>query len=423
VRNRLLALCLPLLLVLACTSQPAPATPTPTATDSPSATPTLSPSPTASPSSPPTATPTGTPTATPSPTATPTLDTAALEAELARILDKQRLRYDIPGLSAAVIMPDGTRWSAGSGFAWVEREREAQTDTPFVVGSISKTFVTALVMQLVEEGVLDLDDELAEWLPDYPAPDGVTLRQLLSHTSGIYNYFEHPDYNRRVFGEPDHVWTPQEIVTEFAAPPYFEPGTGYHYSNTGFVLLGMVAEAATGNSLAVELRTRFFDPLGLADTFFQGEGPPPNRAAQGYLVGPNGRRLVNDGTDYRPTTSAATVAWAAGAVVASAADLATWARTLYGGELLEPDSLAQMTDFDANPYAGGTYGLGTRTRFVGSHSEIGHTGSLRGFAAAMWHMPAEGITVVVLSNRGRVDVNPIADLLAMAALEAAGYGP
>jgi D-alanyl-D-alanine carboxypeptidase len=320
-----------------------------------------------------------------------------------------------------VLFPDGTRWIGGSGSAQLEGSEAVAPDTPFVVGSISKTFVAATIMQLAEEGVLGLDDRLSRWLPDHPRATQITLRQLLTHTSGEFNYFEHPTYTRRVFGEPTHDWTPDEILTTFGAAPYFAPGTGYHYSNTGFVILGLVVEAATGNSLGDEYRQRFFEPLDMADTFFQGDGPPPSRAANGYLVGERGPRLIGDGTDYRPTTSAATVAWAAGAVVASANDLATWADGLYGGKLLEPESLTQMTDFAANPYAGGAYGLGTRTRFMSGRRAVGHTGSLRGFAAAMWHFPGEAITVVVLSNRGRVDVNPIADRLAAAALSAAGY--
>jgi D-alanyl-D-alanine carboxypeptidase len=430
---RLAALSLALLLI-GC--DPVPPAETATPHTSPSASPTLSssqatpgptatPTPTVGPSPSPSPSPTSTPTASPAlPSPTPEgSPEAGFEDRLQRVLDNQRRAFGIPGLGAAVLFADGTRWSGGSGSAQLEGSREASGDTPFVVGSVSKTFVAATIMQLAEEGVLGLDDRLSRWLPDYPRAAQITLRQLLMHTSGEFNYFEHPTYNRRVFGEPAHEWTPDEILTTFRAAPYFAPGTGYHYSNTGFVILGLVVEAATGNSLGDEYRQRFFEPLDMADTFFQGDGPPPSRAASGYLVGQGGPRLISDGTDYRPTTSAATVAWAAGAVVASASDLATWADALYGGGLLEPESLAQMTDFTANPYAGGAYGLGTRTRIISGRRVIGHTGSLRGFAASMWHFPHEGITVVVLSNRGRVDVNPIADQLAAAAFEAAGYGP
>jgi D-alanyl-D-alanine carboxypeptidase len=320
-----------------------------------------------------------------------------------------------------VLFPDGTIWTGGSGFAQLAERTPAGADTPFVVGSISKTFVAALVMQLAEEGQLTLDDPLSTWLPEYPRSDDITVRQLLDHSSGIFNYFEHPTYSSRVFGDPLHEWSPDEILTTFSAAPYFAPGEGYHYSNTGFVLLGMIIEQVTGNSLGDEYRARFFEPLGMSETHFQGDGPPPSQAAHGYLVGEGGPRVVNDGTDYRPTTSAATVAWAAGAIASTPGDLATWADALYGGELLDAESLAQMTDFRGNPFAGGLYGLGTRTRVMQGRGVVGHTGSLRGFAASMWHFPEEDLTVVVLSNRGRLDVNPLAERLAAVALRAIGY--
>ncbi|HVM30529.1 MAG TPA: serine hydrolase domain-containing protein [Candidatus Limnocylindrales bacterium] len=427
------------LLLVGCVTTPPSPPPLPPATSPPAATdqlptPTSQPTSTAHPSPSPTApataspTPTSPPSPSPSPTASPTSTATAAPspaahhaARLQRTLDRQREAYLIPGLHAAVLFPDGTLWTGSSGLAQLDEGVAVGDDTPFVVGSISKTFVAALVMQLAEEGVLSLDDRLSRWLPDYPDAQSITLRQLLDHSSGVFNYFEHFTYHRRVFGQPSYSWTPREIVTTFQSEPYFSPGTGYHYSNTGYILLGMVIEEATGGTLGDEYRERFFEPLGLSQTFFQGDGPPPSRAAHGYLIGDAGTRLISDGSDYRPTTSAATVAWAAGAVVSSAGDLATWGDALYGGSLLDDESLAEMVDFTSNRYAFGAYGLGTRTRLIEGRRVVGHTGSLRGFAAAMWHFQAEDLTVVVLSNRGRVDVNPIVDRLAAIALESIGY--
>lgn len=430
---RLLAPVLAALLAAACTAQPAPPTAAPSPSSPPAITPTATlpatptPAATTSPSGSPTQAPSPSPTVTPSPTLSPpaAYDPEALMGQLETELERQRSRFGLIGLGATVVMPDGLAWSGGSGSAHVDPGLPATGDTPFVVGSITKTFVAALVMQLAEEGVLSLDDPLSRWLPDYRRHNDATLRQLLAHTSGIYNYFEHPAYNRRVFADPEPDWTPQEILTEFGAPPYFEAGSGYHYSNTGFVLLGLVIEEATGNSLEEELQARLFEPLGLEDTYFGGgTDTAPATSAHGYLVGRNGVRLISDGTSYRPTRSAATVAWAAGAIVASAPDLATWARALYDGdEVVAAEYVAQMTDFAANPYSGLEYGLGTRTRILNGHRMVGHTGSLRGFAAAMWHFPDLDVTVVVLSNRGRIDVNPVADALARVALDAVGYLP
>jgi len=326
----------------------------------------------------------------------------ALGPALQQIIEAQRTSIDIPGVSAAVVFADGSRWGGTSGKAILPTAVPVDAETPFVVGSITKTFVAATILRLAEEGRLALDDPLSNWLPAYPNAQHITLRQLMSHTAGIFNHFEHPDYNRLVFDRPTHDWQPQEILDTFAGPPYFAPGDGYHYSNTGFVLLGMVIEKLTRGSVGAELTSEFFTPLGLTRTYFQGDGPPPAESAKGYLLKASGAfREWSDATGYRPTRSAATVAWTAGGVVSSPTDLATWARALYGGSVLMPGSLAQMTDFDAHP---GNYGLGTRRRTFDGHVMHGHSGSLRGYMAGMWHMVKDKTTIVVLTNRGRIDI-------------------
>jgi D-alanyl-D-alanine carboxypeptidase len=366
--------------------------------------------------------PPATPSATPPASATPlpTLPAGPLADALAVPLDQalqgQRELKRIPGLNAEVIFPDGSRWSGAGGLADVERELPVTPDTTFVVGSITKTFLAAAIMDLEEEGALSIDDLLSTWVPDYPNAGEITLAQLLSHTSGIFDYFQHPDYNLRVFNEPDHAWTAQEIVTDFWRTPYCDPGTCYVYSNTNFVLLGMVVERETRQELGDVLRERFFEPLDLEDTYSQCEEPPPTGSARGYLVRPTRVEGLDDGTDYRPTKAAATVACAVGDIVSTSADLADWARAVYGGDFLEPESLALMTDYQYSTYSRESYGLGTRTRLFQGQRMFGHTGSLRGFYGAMWHISELDLTVVVLTNRGRLDANPIVDVLAEVAL-------
>jgi D-alanyl-D-alanine carboxypeptidase len=331
-------------------------------------------------------------------------------------LDRQRNLRNIPGIAAAVMFPDGSMWSAGSGYAKLPSRTASKNSTPYVVGSITKTFITAAVMQLDDEGVLSIDDPLSNWLPDYPRAAETTLRHLLSHTSGVHNYFEHSSYNSKVFNTmKTHFWTPEEILTTFAAAPYFAPGDGFRYSNTNFVLLGLVIESVTGKSLDDVMAERFFAPLSMTNSYFQYESPPAPSSAQGYLLTRSGVfREISDTTGYRPQISAATVAWAAGNIVAGPRDIARWADALYGGAgaVVSDESLAEMVDYDYSNYARGTYGLGTRTRTYNGHRMFGHTGSLRGFSAAMWYYADLDVTVVVLTNRGRIDANPIADVLA-----------
>jgi len=262
--------------------------------------------------------------ASPAVDATGTSAAAGLGPALQQIIDNKRRSIDIPGISAAVIFGDGSRWSGASGKASLSTNAAATTQTPFVVGSITKTFLATTIMRLVEDGRLALDDPLANWLPGYPNSQNISLRQLMSHTSGVFNYFEHRDYNRLVFDRPAHAWQPQEILDTFGRAPYFAPGAGYHYSNTGFVLLGMVIEKITGISVGQQFAATLYGPLGLGRTWFQGDGPPPAESAKGYLLNKSGVfREWSDASGYRPTRSAATVAWTAGGVVANADDLAT----------------------------------------------------------------------------------------------------
>lgn len=321
-------------------------------------------------------------------------------ARLQTVLDQQRLALEVPGVSAAVIFGDGTRWSGQSGKANLATKAKVAATTPFVVGSITKTYVAALILKLVEDGLLSLDDQLSDWLPDYPDASNISVRQLLSHTSGVFDYFKHPDYPSAVYDHPDRAWTPSQILTRFEHEPYFAPGAGYHYSNTNYVLLGLIAEAAGGASIAEQLRTRFWQPFGLDETMIQSEGPAPADAARGYL-GSSGRfRDVGDASGYRPTRSAATVAWCAGDVVATADNIATWIDALYGGAVLSESSLTEMLDFASYPGDGG-YGLGTMVRTYQGFEMLGHTGSLRGYVAAAWYVPSGDATFVVLTNRGR----------------------
>ena len=394
--------------VLACTTPPPPPSPSGPIPSSP---------PASTPSTSPTATPVSTSGASPSPS--PSLPGVPLGVllgnSLSNTLAQQRDQNGIPGISAEIIFPDGSTWSDADGLAQLDPAQPATPATLYVVGSMTKTFVTALIMQLVEQGQMALDDPLADWLPDYPNAANITIGELLSHTSGVHDFFENSAYTQLVIRDPLRVWTPQETLDTLVGPPYFDPGTGYHYASTNFILLGLVLEQATGKPLGTLLRQRLFKPLGLDSTYFQdATHAPPAGAALGHSATTGAD--ITDGTNYRPTTSEATVAWASGAIVSDAADIATWCHALYGGQVLQPDSLAQIENYDYSPYSEETYGLGTRTRLFAGERMFGHTGSLRGFYGAMWYYPDSQLTVVVLDNQGRIDPNPIADALAAIAL-------
>jgi D-alanyl-D-alanine carboxypeptidase len=226
--------------------------------------------------------------------------TTTLGARLQAIIDEERVDLGAPGISAAMIMPDDTTWRGQSGLADIAARRPVEERTTFAIGSITKTFVAAAIVQLADERRLALEDPISRWLPGWPNGSDITVRMLLDHTSGIYNYFENPSYVSLVFGRPTHRWTTNEILS-LVGEPRFAPGTDYGYSNTNYVLLGRIIRRVTGRSPAAEVRARFLGPLRLADEVYQGQEPlAAYPAAKSYLRSGGGWDDQSAGTTMRP---------------------------------------------------------------------------------------------------------------------------
>jgi D-alanyl-D-alanine carboxypeptidase len=316
-------------------------------------------------------------------------------------------------VSAAVQRSDGTTWSGVSGRADLGPPSVAVTpDTPFVIASVTKTFVAATVLQLDEEGVLDIDAPLSRWLPAYPGGDTVRLRHLLAHTSGIADILDGRFYERVVLEKPRHAWTWPELRAVMHGPRW-TPGRYYDYSNTNYILLGRVVELATGDSIAAQIRQRFLDPLGLTHTWFQGQEPAPATVARGYRRASGDWRAIGGGTGLQPTTSIATFVWAAGAMVSTPRDLVTWARALFGGRVLKRASMERMLSFGP-----GDYGLGVRRTWMGDRRAWGHGGALHGFETSLWYLPRLDAAVAVTWNRWPLESDGLADRIAEGLVDA-----
>jgi D-alanyl-D-alanine carboxypeptidase len=359
-----------------------------------------------------TPTPAATPTPSPSPTPTPLPVTiAARRATLSAALARLRATYGIPGISAAVIFPDGTSWTGTTGLANVATRRPVTARTAFAAGSISKTFTSALVMTLAEEGKLSLDATVKTYLPRLIIDRAITVRQLLDHTSGLDDFFSHPAIDTALLAHRSRVWSARDSL-RYVARPYFQPGTGWHYSNTNYLVLGMLAEAVGRAPLAAQLRQRFFDPLGLDHTVYQWVEQPRGPTAHGYRFSGSDPRLrgvdVSDGTAVIPFTSVVTASGAAGSIATTASDLVHWARALYGGAVLHPESMASMVDDAAITTAlksSVPYGLGVQVVTIDGRPAMGHSGRLLGFRAVMRWLPDEGIAIAVMTNQSRTDPN------------------
>lgn len=337
---------------------------------------------------------------------------------LQKELDAIRAGRSYPGISAAIVYPDGSIWTGQSGMAILSPQTSVTADTLFSIGSISKTFVAALVGRLAMSGAIGLDDPLSKYLPDYPNASNISLRQMLDHTSGIKDPFDDPDMAAAILANPSQPWTTAQVLS-WIGKPYFAPGTGYHYSNSNFILLGQVIEKATGKSLASLVRSEFLTPLGLSHTFLQTEETITGSKAHGYMS-PPARPKDNSAGTMIPFTAEATAFGPAGAFVSTPSDLARWATALYGGNVLDQATLAAMVDISPmlpyKPATARSYGLGFEETTIAGQVAWGHVGHLDGFMSAMEYMPASHVTIVVLENAEWADPIGAAAYLAKVAL-------
>jgi D-alanyl-D-alanine carboxypeptidase len=268
---------------------------------------------------------------------------------------------------------DGRReFTVTSGLRDVAAQKRMQKKSEFRVASITKTFVAAALLRLVGRGILGLDDSVEAWLPGV-VPNGaaITIRQLLEHTSGVYNYTTDNFFLSDRNADPTRAWTPDELLAvAFSHPPRFEPGSAYEYSNTGYVLAALVLEAATGLAAATVLEEEIFEPLRLRRVGFEEDLALPGPFARGYRLFSGGR--VEE-APYHPTGY-----WGAGNVAADARTIARFFRALLGGDVIEAQQLEQMRTLGA--YSGGKilvgYGLGLYQAVLGECDEPwwGHDG-------------------------------------------------
>lgn len=364
----------------------------------------------------------------PSPSASPTVGpsptprvgprpTTGVVAALQESLDELRAEHAIPGVSVAIVFDDGSTWTGVSGLADVAAKRRVTPDTAFAIASISKTFTAALVVDLAAEGRLDLADSAGEYLPEHKMLAGVTIRMLLDHTSGLRDFFENPKIDKALLAERARGWSLAQTLG-YVGKPYFPPGTDWHYSNTNYLFLGLIAERIDGRPLAEQLRARYFQPLGLESAFYQAAERPPGATAHGYRFAGLRKTLppidVADGTGIMPFRSVVTASAGAGSVAATALDTARWARALYGGRALEPGGLALMLG-GLEPVAGYApfipYGLGVQALDVNGMKTFGHSGRFLGFRAVVRYLPHHDISIAVLTNQSRVDPGVIVQSL------------
>lgn len=317
----------------------------------------------------------------------PAFDSAALEAELQSVMDAWEINADGGGV-AYVRTADGTDAVVASGLD-PQSNAALETDARVRLGSISKPIVATMVMQLVDEGLVDLDEPVSVYLPDLELPGDPTVRNVLAHETGIGNYTETRVFAQITFSNPENEPTPEDLISYVEPEPLFPAGSTFAYSNTNYIVAGRLIEEVTDMSLADAFETQITGPLGLTSMEFA-DGTLSDVAGGYSLITPSGN------TFDQPYTSVATGAWAAGALVGSVEDLAGFFDALLFGDLVTEDARREMLGDIAE---GGPYGLGLHG---GDDFGVGHGGLIVGFnSMAQIDLDTREVVIVSVNNDGR----------------------
>jgi D-alanyl-D-alanine carboxypeptidase len=308
------------------------------------------------------------------------------------------------GLSACVILKDGSKVLLAKGFADEEKKEAVTPKHRFLAGSTGKTFFAALAMQLDKEGKIDLQKGLADylgnepWYTRLPNHESVTLVQLMRHQSGIPEHLDNPDLVPALLKDPSRTWTPSEMIAfSLDKEPLFNAGEGWSYSDTNYILLAMAIEKATGKQAYAMIDERFVRPLKLTSTepstklsypyFSNGNHNNGALFANGWAVS-NGRLRTNQQFE-----------WAGGGYVTNPEDLATWIRALVSGDVLDiPTRDKMQVGVPARTGRNHEYALGLMIRPSDIGKSFGHGGWYPGYITDVQHFPDHGVTVCIMAN-------------------------
>jgi D-alanyl-D-alanine carboxypeptidase len=296
-----------------------------------------------------------------------------------------------PGVISGV-WTSGGDWVLAKGRADIKTGRAIKTSDRVRIGSITKTFVATVVLQLVDEKKLSLNETLDGFAPTVPYAKDITIRQLLNHTSGVFDYTQSGAFGQSLSESMFKQYSPRELVN-FAVTggqPYFTPGGGYRYSNTNYILLGIIIEEVTGHKAESEIKKRTIDKLGLKDTLFPARAEIPGPHSEGYFESSDGR--IADVTRENVSW-----AWTAGAMVSTLDDLRTWAGALADGTLISKkmqEERLRWVDETDSPI-GEKSGLGIEWR--GGYT--GFSGAIFGYRTEMYRDPSKKATVVNIFNK------------------------
>ncbi|MER5863686.1 serine hydrolase domain-containing protein [Kitasatospora sp. NPDC002040] len=315
----------------------------------------------------------------------------ALVARLDEVIERTRQETGVPGVTVGLWLPGRGTYVHSFGEADTKTHRPMTPDLNMRIGSETKTFTITAVLELVDEGLVGLDEPIGKYLDGVPDGDCITIRQMAEMRSGLFSYTFDDDFVHDLLSDPDRPFTPQQLLGyAFKHDNVFAPGAEFQYSNTNTVLLGLLVEKLGGMPLADFIHHRVTGPAHLDRTLFPTGAEFPQPYAHGYT-----RQTLDDSvadaTHWNPSWG-----WAAGAMISDLHDLHHWAKVVATGELLSPETQREREKFLPVPGfpPGAGYGLG----LFRTNGWIGHNGSLPGYESVTMYLPEQDATMVVLLN-------------------------
>lgn len=357
-----------------------------------------------------------------------------LEAAFSSALERFQSEYDFPGITASYVLPDGSSHSAAAGWADAEIREPMTTESRMLAASIGKTFVAATMVSIAQERAIDLDAPVSIWLGEnrwfrrLPNYQSLTVRQLLNHTSGLPNHVYLPAFAEAVskrWAEPGTPFPPEALVgfildTEALS----RPGEQWAYTDTGYILIGLVIETITGRTYYEEVHDRFLEPLELTATSASNKRALQGLAA-GYVADDNPFTFPAKTTDENGVMSwNPALEWTGGGLVSTSRDLAHWGAALFGGQGVLGEILNTMLQPVpiGEDMPGTYYGLGVSISRSGPLAPVyGHGGWIPGYSSSLRHYARRGITIAFQINSDRISHQRLSDIeLCLASLVISG---
>jgi D-alanyl-D-alanine carboxypeptidase len=328
-----------------------------------------------------------------------------LQSRLQARLDSLHAAGRFAGAQVGVALPDGSTIAVATGMADTARRERMTTSHLLLQGSVGKTYVSAVALQLVHEGKITLDEKVATYLGDeawfagLPNGQDITIRQLMNHTSGLVRYEFNERFTADLSAAPDRVWQPRELVAYILnTPPPFAAGEGWDYSDTNYIVLGIIMEKVMGRPYLQMLRERILGPAGLRAT-----APSEGRVISGLANGYAGANNPFGGSDAMLVDGQMVInpqfEWTGGGVASTAEDLARWGKYLYDGKAFDASLMPQLLDgVPARLGQGTRYGLGVILRETAVGPVHGHSGFFPGYQAELLYLPQQKVAIAFQVN-------------------------